>query len=89
MATARQRRTGRIGISNHPLDAERDRQQMVPLRGKAEDGPTRAAKRRALFEQDDQDSAFISKGAKGGKTSGSRAGLASAGRKVGTKGRGM
>ena len=77
------------GISNHPLDEERDRQNKVPPRGKAEDGPTRAGKRRVLFEQDDQDSTFTTKSAKGGKTGGSRAGLAMAGRKVGTKGRGQ
>ncbi|MBD0304980.1 MAG: hypothetical protein ICV76_00280 [Nitrospiraceae bacterium] len=89
MANVKKRRTRTTGITNLPLKAEQENQDRVPPRGRSKktqgasstqrtDG--RATASGSLSEKEKRE--IDSKGAKGGKTGGSRAGLISSNKKT-------
>ncbi|HJT19405.1 MAG TPA: hypothetical protein VJ746_02980 [Nitrospira sp.] len=92
MAPSRGRsRTGKTGITHFPLEDEQARQEQVPPRGKTKRGAPpatgstnhghRLSRSTGRKSPSESDNAFEGRGAKGGKSRGSRAGLLSAGRK--------
>lgn len=92
----RQKEKRQTGITHFPLDAEEDNQERVPPRGATKEGSenlpapgTGSVKGHRLSRQEgrgevevvESDGEFAAKSGKGGKTSGSRAGVVSS-RKV-------
>ena len=74
------RRTRTVGITHHPLDAERGNQKRVPPRGEAKE--KKKTRTRADSSRSERETGTIARrGAKGGKTGGSRAGLVSRNKK--------
>ena len=96
MAKPQPNKRRKVGMSNRPLNEEMRRKEKVPPRGESTKnrGPAHSAgtrrghrlSRKAGKNQGPQpDGRYTTKGAKGGKSRGSRAGLLSAGRKPGRR----
>lgn len=93
MAKPQSKNRRKVGMTNHPLDEERNRQGKVPPRGasKKSRGPAHSAgtrrghrlSRKPGSGGGEPDGRYATKGTKGGKSRGSRAGLLSASRKPG------
>lgn len=80
--------TSKTGVTHYPLDEERENQQRVPPRGEAKE--PRSATSQSLENQvapgpaltPAEERTISRQGAKGGKSSGSRAGLVSSSKKT-------